>query len=485
MSLFNKVLSGLKWTTIEAITKALIQIIRVYILTKLLSPTDYGIMALVMVVMGFSQIFVDFGISSAIIYKKDNTHKQLSSLYWLNVFLGFIIFSLIFSLRNVFSLHIFNEPYLAGILKIVAFIFISSGFTTQFNALLRKNLRFQSIAIINIISNFIGFVVSVILAYLDYGVYSLVIGYTVLSLIKSILTISSGLKYHKPEFYFNFSDITYYLKFGGFQLSERIVSYLRQQGDSLLIGAFLSTEILGLYNVSKILVTKPIDLIRSVFGKMAFPVYTSISDQKQLRKWAVTVCKVVFLAISPVMLLLIVFDESIIYYFYGVKWMSAAPYLKLLSILLSVELLRTTFSPLLLSRGKAKLSFYFTCGFTLIALTTFGIALQFSITYALYALIFIEITIIQIMNYHVITKPILRFSLKDYVQIIFEVFTPLFVSSIIALIVYHLFLNKNLIYQNILLYIVGLIILVLLYYILNKELVEIIKIKLKEKRLKK
>jgi O-antigen/teichoic acid export membrane protein len=120
MSLYQKVLSGAKWTTIEAFVKALIQILRVYILTKLLSPNDYGIMALVMVVTGFSQIFIDFGISSAIIYKKEITKKELSSLFWFNVFLGLIIFTVVFSLKNVLSQYIFNEPYLAYLLKIVA-----------------------------------------------------------------------------------------------------------------------------------------------------------------------------------------------------------------------------------------------------------------------------------------------------------------------------------------------------------------------------
>jgi O-antigen/teichoic acid export membrane protein len=484
MSLYQKVLSGAKWTTIEAFIKALIQILRVYILTKLLSPNDYGIMALVMVVTGFSQIFVDFGISSAIIFKKEITKKELSSLFWFNVFLGIIIFAIVFSLRNVFSHYIFNEPYLAEILKIIAFIFILSGFTTQFTALLRKYLKFQIIAKINIIANFVGFVVTVILAYLGKGVYSLVVGFIVLSIVKSILTISSGLKYHKPQFYFNFSIIKYYLKFGGYQLSERMVSYLRHEGDSLLIGAFLSTEILGMYNVAKVLVTKPIDLIRSIFGKMAFPIFASINNDKLLRKWAVSLNKIVYLAISPVMLMLIVFSETVIYYFYGINWMGAAPFLQLLGILFSVELLRTTFGPLLLSKGKAKLSFNFNLWFTVIVLITLGISLQFSIIHALVGLILVEITIIQVMNFHVIMKPILKFSLKNYIQTIFEVLTPLFFASLITIISYHLLSDKHLIYRNVLLYIGGLSVGILLYYMLNKAIFEILKIKLKEIRYK-
>tara|TARA_B100000787_G_scaffold150397_1_gene122884 strand:+ start:454 stop:1905 length:1452 start_codon:yes stop_codon:yes gene_type:complete len=475
LSLFNKVFSGLKWTTAEAVIKAFIQVLRVFILTKILSPTDFGIMALVMVVTGFSQIFIDFGISNAIIYKKDTSSNELSSLYWVNVFFGLVIFGIVFLLRDIFSDYIFNEPYLSDFLKYISFVFILSGFTTQYNALLRKNLKFQSIAIINIISNFVGFIVTLVLAYQGKGVYSLVVGYISLIIIKSILTILFGLKYHIPHIYFKYSDIKFYLNFGGFQLSERIVNYLRQNGDSILIGVFLTTETLGLYNVAKILVRKPIDLIQSIFGKMAFPVFTSIKSDKQLIKWAVTLNKIVFLAISPVMLLLIVFSESVIYYFYGLKWIAAAPFLKLLSILFALELLRTTFGPLLLSKGKAKLSFIFTLWYSFLVLATLGVLLQYSIIHALFGLIMVELLVIQIMNFHFVMKPILNFSIKKYIQIILEVFTPLLVSCIITSIGYYFFSNMILIYNNILLYFLGLSVGAVIYYILNKEIVIFLK----------
>lgn len=485
MSLYNRVISGAKWTTLDSVFSSIIQIVRVYVLTKLLSPHDFGIMALVMVVTGFSSLFIDFGISSAVIFKKENTDKELSTLFWVNVFLGVITFGFVFLLRDIFSLYVFHEKVLSDILKLVSFVFLINGFSTQFNALLRKHLKFQFLALTNILATLTGFIVTVVLAYNGEGVYSLVFGYISQSLIKVIFTIVFGLKFHKPKFYFKLSDIKFYLSFGGYQMSERIISYLAQYGDNLLIGAFLSVETLGLYNVAKILVKKPIQLVKSVFNKMAFPVFTSIKDDGQLRKWSTTLSRIVYLAICPIMLLLIVFPEFVINSFYGSKWLQAVPFLQLLSILYSIRLLRNIFGPLLLSKGKAKNSFNYQFFLTIIILTTLSISLIFSIIHALYALIFIEIVIIQPLNYHLIMKPVLSLSRKSYLLLVLSIFTPLVFASVITTLVYNIFSNENLLVLNLGLYFIGLCLELTLYYVLNKDLFVLLKTKIMENRFKK
>jgi hypothetical protein len=136
------------------------------------------------------------------------------------------------------------------------------------------------------------------------------------------------------------------------------------------------------------------------------------------------------------------------------------------------------------SKGKVKLSFNFNLWFTIIVLIALGISLQFSIIHALCALIFIEIFIIQAMNFHYIMKPCLSLSLKDYIRIVLEVFTPLFLASSLTAIGYHLFSEENLIYQNIVLYLGGIILGMCFFYVLNKDITETLKGKLKEMRLR-
>lgn len=474
MSLFSLTLKGVKWTALNSASNAIIQFVRVIILTKLLSPRDYGIMAMVMVVTSFSRIFLDVGISSAIIYKKNIPDKELNSLYWLNVFFGFVVFVVIFSLRDIFSLYIFNEKSLSEILKIVAFVFILNGIATQFKALLRKHLKFQILAIINMTSLFINFVVTLILAYRGFGVYSLVIGFILQSTLHSLLIVAFGLKIQKPKLYFSWSGIKPYFKFGFSQFSTRIVSNLGQQGDKVLIGAFLSTETLGLYNVAKIFIQKPIQFINQIFSQMAFPVFTSIKDNSQLKKWSISAFKTTFIAISPVLLILIVFPTSVLYNLYGTKWVTAAPFLTLLSILYSIRLLKASFGPLLVSKGKVKTQLKITFFETLLMLCVIGILLQFSLIHALYGLIFLEAIVIQTIRFHLIMKPILSLSFKEFFKMLFETVTPLLFSIGVTSILYHYF-SKESYAEQILIYIAGLIILLTLFFLFNSVLIKELK----------
>lgn len=480
MLVTKSLISGAKWTTVDSTFNAVIQIFRVFILTKLLTPTDFGLMALVLVVTGFSQLFVDFGISSAIIYKTDNSEKELSTLYWLNVILGCLTFIFIFFLSNPISHYVFKQELLNPMLKIIAFTFIFNGFATQYNALLRKHLKFKTLAKINLVSVVMGFVVTIVLALYGNGVYALVIGYMVQNISGGGLKIINGLKFHKPKFYFNLKLVTYYLNFGGFQMSERIVSYFRQQGDNFLIGTFLSTETLGFYNIAKILVMKPVQLIRNIFGKMAFPVFSSIKNDDLLKKWALTLNKLVYLGIIPVMLLLIVFPDAVIFYFYGESWMTSVPYLRLTAILFSIRLLRTTFGPLLLARGKARLSFLFNLWFTVIVLITLSLTLPFSIIYALYALIFIELFVLQTMNLQLVLKPILGFTVKDYFKVAMESFIPLLSACVLTFLIYNYYSDMTYVFRNVLIYLIGLCFGMGLFYMSNKDSIQLVRIKLAE-----
>src|SRR6056297_3098567 len=123
MSLKNQTIKGLKWSAISSIGNSLIQIIQLAILARILSPEDFGLMELVMVVIGFSQMFVDMGISNAIIYKQTINKTQLSTLYWLNIIIGIILFIAIMFLAKPIS-TIYENSLLIPLIKLVAITFL-------------------------------------------------------------------------------------------------------------------------------------------------------------------------------------------------------------------------------------------------------------------------------------------------------------------------------------------------------------------------
>src|SRR5690606_10363228 len=133
-------------------------------------------------VIGISQIFMDMGISNAVIHKQQVSERQLNTLYWLNIFLGGAIYLILLLLSGTVA-RFYNEPQLAGVLNWVGLTFIIQPFGQQYDVLLRKELAFKPLAIRDIISKMAGLLISIVLAYLQYGVYALVFANLVTALV--------------------------------------------------------------------------------------------------------------------------------------------------------------------------------------------------------------------------------------------------------------------------------------------------------------
>ncbi len=427
----KKVIKGGKWTSLESVFNAVFQIIRIMVLARLLEPEDYGIMTMALIVMGVSNIFMDFGISNAIIFKQDANHKQLSSLYWVNVSIGFVLAISVFLLSGPLALF-FEEPKLESVLKYMSLIFFVTGFAMQYHAILRKELMFPVLAKIGMSTAIASFLTTLTLAYLGFGVFALVAGYFVQMLGTASAKIFFGRKFHIPEFYFSYPEIKFFLNFGVTQLGERMISYLRQQGDSLIIGTYLATDVLGLYSVAKLLIKKPIIIINSILGKMAFPVFAKIKEDGKLKEWSEKIFVATCLMIFPIFAVSATMPEETILFFYGEKWVSAAPILQLLSVLFSIRLLRTTFGPLLISRGKVKESLRYNLIFTVVALLILWVLIPIKITYALWGLIAGEIILMLPLCYNIILKPVIGMTISRFALLISKVVLPA-IATILAI----------------------------------------------------
>ncbi len=362
MTLKEKALKGIKWTALSSVIGAVTQLLQIVVLAHFLAPKDFGLMALATVVIGFSQMFVDMGVSNAIIHKQDITKRELDSLYLLNVISGWIIFVLVF-LSAPFIAQFYKEPELSHIIRWVSLTFIIQPFEQQFLALLKKELRFNEIAKRDVMSKLIAFTVSVTLALNGFGVYSLVFANLCAAMVSTFLLVYIGLKYHRPSFYFKFSDITTSVRFGVFQMGDNFINYFNTQFDSILIGKLLGVEILGIYNLAKSLAMRPAQIINPIITQIAFPVMSKI--QKDILKLKTAYLKVINYLSSvnfPIYIFIAVFAKSMIMIFFGAKWLEAVPILRILSIYYLVRSTGNPIGALILARGRADLSFYWNLG---------------------------------------------------------------------------------------------------------------------------
>lgn len=435
MSLKQQAFSGVKWTTLSAVFTILIQLIQLIILTQLLSRQDFGLMAIVMVVIGFSQLFVDMGVSNAIIYRKEITQKELSSLYWFNIAIGGLFFLLLFFSSGLIA-RFYDNDKLLPLLKLVAISFIIQPWGQQFMVFLQKELKFKTLAQVEIISRLISFLSVVILAFLDYGVYALAVSTPVYALCSSIGYNITGRKYYHPEFFFSFQKVKAYLNFGLFQMGDKFLNYFALQTDTILIGKILGIEILGTYNIAKDLTSKPYMIINPIITRVTFPVMSKINhDIPKLKLIFLKTLNYLSYINILIYLLIIILAEPLVLILFGPKWVDAIPLIQILALTFVFRSFGSPAGSLLLSFGKAKKAFVWNLLVFILYPISIFTGSNWGITGIAVGTMLLQV-VLFIPNWKMNVHPLIKVSFSEYIA----VYSKPFLLSIIAAIPCYLLL---------------------------------------------
>jgi len=252
MNVKQKTISGIKWTSLSTFINNLLQSIFIIVMAKwFLSVGEWAVFGLVMVIVEFSNYFVDMGITNAIIHKKIITEEQLSSLYWLNIITGFAIFIILFLISSLIG-SLYKIPELSLYIRVMAIMFIITPIGQQFKTLMQKELMFDLLSKIDIIARVVSFVVGIVFAVLGFRIYSLIAMALTGVLINSFLLLLNENKYYKPKLLIKFKSIKEFYSFGAYQMIDRSLNYWSSQFDVLLIVYFLGKESSGIYIMAKI-----------------------------------------------------------------------------------------------------------------------------------------------------------------------------------------------------------------------------------------
>lgn len=429
MNLKAQAISGVKWTTFSTVITTILQLLQLAILARFLEPSAFGLMALVMVVIGFSQAFLDMGISNAIIHKQQISKEQLSTLYWINVFAGLVLFFII-ALIAPFVSNFYNEPELTSLIIIVGLTFIIQPFGQQFMILWQKEMRFGEIAKIDIANKFISLVVSVYFAYKGYGVYALVYGTLAGVIIQTVLFMFKGLKEYKPSFVFKVGEIKEFLSFGAYQMGEKSINYISANIDKILIGKFIGMEALGFYNLAWQLIIFPLAKINPVVNKVAFPIYAKVQNElDKLSNYYTKSLSALFLVTIPLLVFIFLYSSEIVFIAYGRGWEVTA---ELLSILTIVGVLKAVGNPsgaLILAIGRADIGFWWNLVWAITVTVALYITMIFSSDVMMVAYVLLGLSIITSYIYHKIVQAISKVAYK---QLVINFFKIIILSSLIG-----------------------------------------------------
>lgn len=304
-----------------------IGLIKIAIIARILTPHDFGTFGLIVLAVGISEIFSDLGIQTFLIQSKKNTDAYINSGWVLQLIRGALLTVIIIILAQPLSLF-FKQSDLIFLIILGALNPLIKGFENLYVIKFQKELMFHKELIYRLVIVIADFIVSIIFALLTHSVMALIIGMLASSLV-GVLYSWIFIK-EKPLLDFNLNKIKQIMHFSKWTTTNGIIYYLTTQLDSIIIGKFMGTANLGLYQISQKFSLTPMQEIADIFGKVSFPFYSKISHDLQRFKKAYlkTLLGLIFIELG-VGIVLYLFSKTIILILLGSQWIGTDALFKL------------------------------------------------------------------------------------------------------------------------------------------------------------
>ena len=329
-SLRSNSINAVKWSAIQGWGGQLIGFALFAILARLLSPTDSGLVAMAATFIAIANVLTTDGISTAVIQRETLEPGLCDTVFWCNTFVGLLIF-ILGLLAAPLVARFYGEPELTNILRVLCITILLRSSTTVHLALLRRELNFKKLAFRNFIALCSSGIVGVSMAFLGYGVWSLVTQQLIHSLILS-LTLWRRSTW-KPTFRFVPSQLRELLIFGVKIISANIAMLVNKQSDAVIVGYFLGPTTLGYYTIAYRLLEILSTLISGVTSSVTLPVFSALqSDLKRLSNAFLTAVKFNTLVSYPIYIGLAVLAPMLLPTLLDSKWQSSVIIVQILAL---------------------------------------------------------------------------------------------------------------------------------------------------------
>lgn len=327
------------------------------ILARLLSPNDYGIIAVTAVFTNFFVILADMGIGTGIIQNKTLTEKEINSIFGLTIYLGLALTILFALFGYPLSFFYKNQIYI-GICLILSLSLTFNTFNMVPNALLMKDKQFIKVAIRNIVVPVITNVIAILLAFVGFKYYALVIQSVLLAFFTFMWNYYSARKDYKLKPYFKV-DLTGFNKiknYSGFQFMFSLVNYFSRNLDNLLISKVFNEAILGIYDKAYRLMLYPLNMLTGVITPVLHPILSEHQDNYEyIYMQYIKILKLLSTVGILIVPICFVSNVEIIQIMFGKQWIAAAPCFQALSLSVWCQLLTSSTGSIFQSIGKTHL----------------------------------------------------------------------------------------------------------------------------------
>jgi len=358
-------------------TQFLIQSVATIVLARLLTPADFGLVAMVATITGLGQAFADLGLSEATIQRKEITNDQVSTLFWINFAIGLGLMLVTMGLAPALA-WFYRDARLVSITLVLSLTFLFGGLRVQADAVLRRQMRFSSLAVRDIISYLVAVPTAIVLAFKGGSYWALValpltLNFTQMSLSWLMVNWRPGLPRRDAE-------VGSMIAFGGNVAASYLIVNISRSADNVLIGWHWGAGPLGLYSRAYNLLMLPVRQLSGPAGSVAVPAFSRTQDDPErfARYYLRTVNLILWIS-APVFGFLFVAAQPVIVLMLGHQWGEAGPVFQILTISALGQLLLDSTIWLLVSRGQSRRLLKLLLIFSPILVCSYAIGLPFGI----------------------------------------------------------------------------------------------------------
>jgi O-antigen/teichoic acid export membrane protein len=309
--------------------RALVRLVSLIALAHLLDPSDFGLVAMVTVITGAFEIFANGGLSAATVQRAEISNEQVSTLFWCNIAIGTVLALLCLATAPVLSLF-YHDQRTSLIIVALAPAFIVNATGVQHLALLQRDLRYATLATVEVGGEIVSAVVAIAMALAGFGYWSIVASVIVCPAAITIgAWLASGWIPGRPH---GIGHVASMLRFGGTLTLNNLVVFGAYNFEKVLLGRYFGSDALGLYSRAYELVNLPTRVINNSIGGVAFSSLARVqNDPARLKSYFLKGYSLVVAITLPATIACAVFADDLVHVMLGPKWDQAATIFRLLA----------------------------------------------------------------------------------------------------------------------------------------------------------
>lgn len=317
-NLSNRAKRGFIWNTVERLVTNGIQFILTIVLARLLSPDDYGVIAMPAIFLALANVLIDSGFGNALIRKPDLTEKDLSTAFYFNILVGIGTYLVLF-LASPLIANFFKTPILSKLLKVTSLVVFINSLGIVQQALMTKRMDFKTQAVISTISTFVSGSIGIWMAYNGYGVWSLVFQQVSAATLRAVLLWIYG--HWHPIHVWSKDSFHYLWTFGSKVVIIGFLDTIYNNIYSFVIGKVYNAKDLGNYTRAQHFTDLPITNIIGIMQRVTLPLLSEIqNDNTRLSTIYLKMIKMSSMLIIPLMFGLAAMASPLVLVLIGKEW---------------------------------------------------------------------------------------------------------------------------------------------------------------------